>query len=163
MLDRIKTGWHLILSLPPSRAARVPPPSSEGGRVTSDFYFHHSRDVCPWRVGLRREQAPALRYVRIFPFFCTAGACVLAELCTGGHGVPPLRLYGFIFITAGTCVCVELCMAGVEARHYAGWHLICLSLRLCVEKFAANPPPSSEGGKVASDFWFYRPNPALNI
>ena len=60
--------------------------------------------MCPCRAVLRREQAPALRYVRIFPFFCTAGTCVLVVLSSGGHGVPPLRLYGFIFITAGACV-----------------------------------------------------------
>ena len=29
--------------------------------------------------------------------FITAGVCVLAGLCSGGHGVPPLRLLGFYF------------------------------------------------------------------
>ena len=92
----------------------------------------------------RREQAPALRVLTsdfwslnsdrasprptvcaYFPFFCTAGACVLAGLC----------------------------MAGAEARHYASRHLIYLSLRLGGK--AADPPPSSEGGTVSSDFWFH--------
>ena len=88
--------------------------------------------------------------------FRTAGTCVLAGLGTGGHGDPPLRLYGFIFITAGMCVRVGLCCGGSKPPPYAVWHLICLSLRLCGEKFAANPPPSSEGGKVTSDFRFHR-------
>ena len=86
--------------------------------------------------------------------FRTAGTCVLAGLGTGGHGDPPLRLYGFIFITAGMCVRVGLCCGGSKPPPYAVWHLICLSLRLCGEKFAANPPPSSEGGKVGTDFRF---------
>ena len=64
-----------------------------------------------------------------------AGTCVRIGLCSGGHGVPPLPLYGFIFITAGTRVLVGLCMAGVEACHYAGWYLICLSLRQNVTSF----------------------------
>ena len=81
--------------------------------------------------------------------FITAETCVLIRLCSGGHGVPPLPLYGFIFITAGTCVLAGLCFtagaspalrvrahlpfpaqpgrvpcrncarAGMEARHYA--------------------------------------------
>ena len=51
--------------------------------------------------------------------FITAGACVRIGLCSGGHGVPPLRLYGFIFIAAGACIRVELCTAGAEACHYA--------------------------------------------
>ena len=51
--------------------------------------------------------------------FIAAETCVLAGLCAGGHGVPPLPLCGFTFITAGACVRIGLCMAGMEARHYA--------------------------------------------
>ena len=51
--------------------------------------------------------------------FITAETRVLAGLCSGGHGVPPLPLYGFIFITAGTRDRVGLGLAGTETRPYA--------------------------------------------
>ena len=61
-------------SLPPSRAARVPPPSSEGGKVTSDFWFYHSRNAYPCRTELGRARSPAPTAVRIY-FHHSRNAC----------------------------------------------------------------------------------------
>ena len=159
--SRRKNGGWLIKLLPAvqnvkicrnqSRGGTLCPP--EGGRTTKLFPAirilkkQNRRNVCPCRAVLRREQAPALPLYGFI--FITAGTRVRVGLCSGGHGDPPLRLYGFIFITAGTCVRVGLCAGGrgsppLRVLTSDFWTLnsdrACLSLRLCGEKFAANPP-----------------------
>ena len=61
------------------------------------------------------NQPNRFQLCRTFKICRTTETCVRVGLCSGGHGVPPLPLYGFIFITAETRVRIGLCMAGMEA------------------------------------------------
>ena len=149
MLDRIKTGWHLILSLPPAFACgktHLPRQREEklhptfgfitagacvhiglvyGGskpRPTVCAYFSiflHSRNVCPCRTVHGRARSPAPTAVWIY--FHHSRDVYLCRAVYGRRGSPPLRGLASDFVSpSGFCL-------------------------------RQNPPPSSEGGTVTSD------------
>ena len=61
-----KKSHQTCLSLRLGGKAADPPPSSEGGKVSSDFWFHRSRHVCPCRTGYGRARSPAPTAVWIY-------------------------------------------------------------------------------------------------
>ena len=93
---------------PPPAALRRRRPS-EGGKVTSAFRFHHSRNVCPCRTVLGRARSPAPTAAGILfpaqPKRVSASGCVLRR-----EQAPALRCVVLPFPAR---------LAGVEARHYA--------------------------------------------
>ena len=80
MLDRVVAGFHAR-----PRAAGLPNCS-----YLCRYCKIRTAETCV-RVGLVYGGSKPPPYGCWDFIFCTAGTCVLAELCSGGHGVPPLR------------------------------------------------------------------------
>ena len=80
------------LSLPPSKRHFVPfchlPRQREEG-VQSDFWFYHSRNVCPYRTVFGRARSPAPTAVWIYFHHSRDGCSRRAVLC--GASLSPLR------------------------------------------------------------------------
>ena len=104
-LIRTHVSAVLICLSPSLDAASAVSPAPDGGRPLCPLRGHFP---APRGITLVRGGKGSLLIYNI----CTAGNSLVNLLPSGGHGVPPLRLYGFIFITAGTCVLAELRTGG---------------------------------------------------
>ena len=71
---------------PPPAALRRRRPS-EGGKVSSDFWFYHSRNVCPYRTVFGRARSPAPTAVWIY-FHRSRDVCSYRAVHSRRRGLP---------------------------------------------------------------------------